>query len=115
MSHGERIPLSAASEPGPATRPGTILILTDNSEPPPGYAAIRHAEAAAVAQHGGCACCRVPSDLVTLLRQLFLERVRGETIFDAVMIEGSPQLAEAALTDPLVAARYELKALTRRY
>jgi hypothetical protein len=107
-----RIPLSAASEPGPAARPGTILILTDDGEPPPGYVAIRHAEAAAVAQHGGCACCRVPSDLVTLLRQLFLERVRGETAFDAVMIEGSPELADAALSDPLVAARYERGAIS---
>lgn len=107
MSNGARIPLSAASDPGPAARPGTMLILTSGTAPPPGYAAIRHAEAAAVAQHGGCACCRVPSDLVTLLRQLFLERVRGETAFEAVVIAGSPQLAEAALADPLVAARYE--------
>lgn len=109
MSDTARIPLSAASEPGPARRPGTILILTGDTEPPTGYAAIRHAEAAAVAQHGGCACCRVPSDLVTLLRRLFLERVRGETVFDAVVIEGSPQLAETALSDPLVAARYTLE------
>jgi len=113
MSDNTRIPLSAASEPGPAARSGTILILTADTKPPSGYAAIRHAEAAAVAQHGGCACCRVPSDLVTLLRQLFLERVRGETMFDTVMIEGAPQLAEAALTDPLVAARYELERSTR--
>ena len=109
MSDNARIPLSAASEPGPAARPGTILILTADTNPPTGYAAIRHAEAAAVAQHGGCTCCRVPSDLVTLLRQLFLERVRGEIAFDAVVVEGSPELAEAALTDPLVAARYALK------
>jgi hypothetical protein len=113
MSDGERIKLSTTSEPGPANRPGTILILTGEAAPPSGYAAIRHAEAAAVAQHGGCACCRVPSDLVTLLRQLFLERVRGETLFDAVVIEGSPQLAEAALSDPLVAARYDLERSTR--
>lgn len=110
MSDAARIPLSASHEPGPAHRPGTVLILTGDAAPPSGYAAIRHAEAAAVAQHGGCACCRVPSDLVTLLRRLFLERVRGETAFDAVVIEGSPDLAEAALTDPLVAARYMLEA-----
>jgi G3E family GTPase len=109
MSDGMRIPLSATSVPGPAARLGTILILTGDTAPPPGYAAIRHAEAAAAAQQGGCACCRIPSDLVTLLRQLFLERVRGETAFDAVVIEGAPQLAEAALSDPLVAARYELR------
>jgi len=113
VSASERIPLSAASEPGPAARPGTILILTSDTAPPIGYAAIRHAEAAAVAQHGGCACCRMPSDLVTLLRRLFLERVRGETAFDAVVIEGSPQLAQAALADPLVAARYALEPSAR--
>jgi G3E family GTPase len=109
MSEGTRIPLWATNAPGSAARPGTILVLTGDTAPPPGYAAIRHAEAAAVAQHGGCACCRIPSDLVTLLRRLFLERVRGETAFDAVMIEGPPQLAEAALADPLVAARYGLR------
>jgi hypothetical protein len=105
---GERIPLSATSKPKPASRPGTVLVLTGNSAPPAGYVAIRHAEAAAVAQHGGCACCRVPSDLVTLLRQLFLERVRGEIAFDAVVIEGSRTSVAAAMDDPLVAARYTI-------
>jgi G3E family GTPase len=113
MSDSARIPLSASSEPGPAARRGTILILTGDMKPPAGYTGIRHAEAAAVAQHGGCPCCHVPSDLVTLLRRLFLERVRGETVFDAVVIAGPPQLAEAALSDPLVAARYELETSTR--
>jgi G3E family GTPase len=109
MSDNARIPLSAASTPGPAARLGTILILTGDAKPPTGYAAIRHAEAAAVAQHGGCACCRVPSDLVTLLRRLFLERVRGEIAFDTVVVEGSRELAETALSDPLIAARYVLE------
>ncbi|HEX3497740.1 MAG TPA: GTP-binding protein [Stellaceae bacterium] len=106
MNGSERITLSATSEPGPAGRPGTILILTGDAAPPAGYVAIRHAEAAAVAQQGGCACCRAPSDLVTMLRQLFLDRVRGETAFDAVVIEGSENLVATAMEDPLVAARY---------
>ena len=49
--------------------------------------------------NGGCACCRVPSDLVTLLRQLFLERVRGEIAFDEVVIEGNRKSVEAAMDD----------------
>jgi hypothetical protein len=108
MSGGERIKLSTTSKPKPASRPGTVLVLTGSTAPPAGYVAIRHAEAVAVAQHGGCACCRVPSDLVTLLRQLFLERVRGEIGFDEVVIEGDPALTRQAMSDPLVAARYEL-------
>jgi hypothetical protein len=84
------------------------LILTGKAAvPPPGYAVVRHAEAAAIAEASGCACCRVPSDLVTALRQLFLERVRGDTNFAGLVIEGDPALIEPALADPLVAARYE--------
>src|SRR6266699_3482955 len=71
MSGGDRIPLWVSGEPPRVGRQDTVLVVTGDTEPPTGYAAIRHAEAAAIAQHGGCACCRVPSDLVTLLRQLF--------------------------------------------
>ena len=109
MSRGERIPVSTTSKPGPAKHPGTILVLTGGAMPPAGYVAIRHADAAAVAQQGGCACCRTPSDLVTLLRQLFLERVRGEIAFDEVVVEGSRPLLAAAMDDPLVTARYVLR------
>ena len=106
MSGGERIPLWRTSKPPPAPRQGIVLVVTGNVAPPAGYVAIRHAEAAALAQRGGCACCRVPSDLVTQLRRLFLERVRGETAFDEVVIEGSPSLIDEAMADPLVRARY---------
>jgi hypothetical protein len=51
----------------------------------------------------------VPSDLVSLLRRLFLARVRGETVFDGVVIDGPAVLAVAAMSDPLVAARYEIR------
>src|SRR4051812_26746699 len=109
MSDSERIPLSATSKPASGKHLGAILVLTGDAAPPAGYVAIRHAEAAAVAQQGGCACCRVPSDLVTLLRQLFLERVGGEIAFDEVVVEGSRTLVAAAMDDPLVAARYILR------
>jgi hypothetical protein len=79
MSDISRIPLWVTADPSPAERPDMALILTSKAAAPPGYAVIRHAEGAAVAEAGGCACCRVPSDLVTALRQLCLERVRGET------------------------------------
>jgi hypothetical protein len=111
MSGGERIPIWIAADPPHVGRQDTVLVVTGDAEPQAGYAAIRHAEAAALAQQGGCACCRVPSDLVTLLRQLFLERVRGETVFDAVVIDGNRKLIEQAMTDPLVAARYVLRGM----
>jgi hypothetical protein len=49
--------------------------LTGTAPAPPGFAVVRHADAAAVAQSGVCSCCRVPSGLTTVLRQLFLDRV----------------------------------------
>jgi hypothetical protein len=115
MSGNERIKLSATSKPKPASRSGTVLVLTGTTAPPAGYVAIRHAEAAAAAQHGGCACCRVPSDLVTLLRRLFLERVRGEIAFEEVVIEGRRKSVEATMDDPLVAARYVLLDSSRKF
>ena len=107
MSDDGRIPLWIAKAPARATRRGLALILTSEAKPPAGYAIVRHAEAAAIAEAGGCACCRVPSDLVTLLRQLFLERVRGETDFAGLVVEGAPALIEPTLADPLIAARYD--------
>lgn len=107
MSDDGRIPLWIAEPPTRAPRQGLALIMTSDTKPPPGYAIVRHAEAAAIAEAGGCACCRVPSDLVTMLRRLFLERVRGETHFAGLVVEGAPALIELALADPLIAARYE--------
>jgi len=102
-----RIPLFITAKPPHARRQDLVLILTGNTAPPPGYAIVRHVDAAAVAQEGHCPCCRTPSDLVTALRQLFLERVRGEAEFAGVVIDGPQSLVEQATTDPLVAARYE--------
>jgi G3E family GTPase len=112
---GDRIPLWIAADPPRAGRQGMVLVVTGDTVPAEGYVAVRHAEAAAIAQHGGCACCRVPSDLVTLLRQLFLERVRGETVFDEVVVAGSLKLAEAVMTDPLIAARYEIQGTNYKF
>jgi len=109
MGEESRIPLWIAVAPDGIGRERLALIMTASGAPPPGYAVTRHADAAAIAQKGGCACCRVPSDLVSLLRRLFLERVRGETVFDGIVIDGPAALAAAAMSDPLVAARYEIR------
>jgi hypothetical protein len=111
MSEESRIPLwIAVAPPDGVGRERLALIMTASGAPPPGYTVTRHADAAAIAQKGGCACCRVPSDLVSLLRRLFLERVRGETVFDGIVIDGPAALAvAAAMSDPLVAARYEIR------
>jgi hypothetical protein len=64
--------------------------------------------AAAAAQAGACPCCRAPSGLVAVLRQLFLDRVHGRVPeFDRVMVVADDEAAlRAALADPLVAARF---------
>src|SRR5262252_517402 len=100
-----KIPLYRASDPKELHDRGAALVLTTGSAPAPqGFALVRHADAAAVAQAGGCACCRVPSGLTQVLRQLFLDRVRGAVEFETVVVaaENDAMLAEA-LSDPLVA------------
>lgn len=109
MRDESRIPLWIAAAPSGVSRDRLALIVTGSGRTPAGYAVLRHADAAAVAQAGACACCRAPSDLVGQLRRLFLERVRGEAVFDGVVIDGPTTLAAEAMTDPLVAARYELR------
>lgn len=108
MRDTSRIPLWIAAAPAGIGRERLALIMTKGDKTPPGYGVLRHAGAAVIAQAGGCVCCRVPSDLVGVLRRLFLERVRGETVFDGVVIDGAANLAAEAMADPLVAARYEL-------
>ena len=74
------------------------------------FAVVRHAGRAAAAQVGACSCCRVPSDLVTVLRRLIIERARGEIDIEAVLVACESgdlaRLERDALADPLVAARY---------
>jgi hypothetical protein len=106
-----KIPLYRASDPARLHDRRAALVLTTGSAAPPGFALVRHADAAAVAQAGGCACCRVPSGLTQVLRQLFLDRVRGAVEFETVVVaaENDAMLAEV-MSDPLVAARYSLAA-----
>jgi hypothetical protein len=102
-----KIPLYRASDPKVLHNCRAALVLTTDSGAPQGFALIRHAAAAAMAQAGSCTCCRVPSGLTQVLRQLFLDRVRGLVEFASVVVvaEDDAMLAEA-MSDPLVAARY---------
>jgi hypothetical protein len=88
----------------------TALILTGVAMPTGTFAVVRHAGSAAQAQAGACNCCRVPSDLVTVLRRLVIDRARGDIDISAVLVTGAPadltRLAQDALADPFVAARY---------
>ena len=89
----------------------TALVLTGDGDAPPGtFAIVRHAGSAAAAQAGACNCCRVPSDLVTVLRRLVIDRARGTIDMSAVLVAGAPadlaRLQHEALADPFVAARY---------
>jgi hypothetical protein len=104
----ERIPLRIAEHASMAVGDSALVLVGDRSAQS-GYAIVRHAGAAAAAQRGVCPCCRVPSGLATVLRQLFLERVRGEAEFAAVAVDAPADLVEEAMADPLVAARYELE------
>jgi hypothetical protein len=88
----------------------TALILTSDGSLPGKFAVLRHAGSAAAAQAGACTCCRVPSDLVTVLRRLVIDRARGAVDMSAVLVAGAPadlaRLQHEALADPFVAARY---------
>ncbi len=102
-----KIRLSRMPAPGSADSE-TALILTDDRPAPVGFAVVRHADAAASAQAGACSCCHTPSDLTRVLRQLFLDRVRGAAAFEAVVVAAESDAAlDQAMQDPLVAARYE--------
>lgn len=87
----------------------TALVLT-RGDFADSAAVVRHADAAARAQAGGCACCRTSSDLVTVLRQLVIDRARGSVDFTAVVVEAEAaaveRLARDARADPFIAARY---------
>ena len=91
----------------------TALILTGNGVATGAFAVVRHAGSAAAAQAGACGCCRVPSDLVTVLRRLVIDRARGEIDIAAVLVDGAPAdlalLEQDALADPFVAARYVVR------
>ena len=86
----------------------TALVLAGAGAHPAGHPLVRHAETAAASQAGACPCCRAPSSLAAVLRQLFLDRVHGRVPeFERVMIVADDEASvREALADPLVAARY---------
>ena len=91
----------------------TALVLTGDDGATEAFAVVRHAGSAAAAQAGACNCCRVPSDLVTVLRRLVIDRARGDIDIAAVLVAGDPadlaRLEQDALADPFVAARYAVQ------
>lgn len=107
----QRLPLAFAASPDIShiDPQRTALVLTGGAAPG-AFTVVRHAGSAAAAQAGACSCCRVPSDLVTVLRRLVIDRARGEIDTSAVLVVGEPadlpRLAQDALADPFVAARY---------
>lgn len=108
-----RIPLIFAST-SPASdieRARTALVLTSGMAEPAGFALVRHVAAAAMARGGTCACCRVPSDLASLLRRLVIDRASGTVDFAAVLVIGDDrsflrEMTSDVRADPFVAARY---------
>jgi hypothetical protein len=128
----QRLPLAFAASPDLSTidpqRTALVLASTGpvrvtypplpegrgNGDTPGAFAVVRHAGSAAAAQAGQCNCCRVPSDLVTVLRRLVIDRARGEINIAAVLVAGEPadlaRFEQDALADPFVAARYAIHA-----
>ena len=112
----QRLPLAfvASTDISHVDPQRTALILT-GSAAPGAFAVVRHAGSAAAAQAGACNCCRVPSDLVTVLRRLIIDRARGDIDISAALIVGEvadlPRLVQDALADPFVAARYVVRAV----
>ncbi|HKW54604.1 MAG TPA: hypothetical protein VJO12_13005 [Stellaceae bacterium] len=128
----QRLPLAFAASPDLSTiDPQRTALVLARAHPPlaegrgheelriaipaqPAFAVVRHAGSAAAAQGGQCNCCRVPSDLVTVLRRLVIDRARGEIDITAVLVAGEPadlaRFEQDALADPFVAARYAVHA-----
>jgi hypothetical protein len=109
-----RIPLRVAAGAAPRCAPGEALVVARAAATPDHDGLVRHAGSAAIAQAGACPCCRRPSDLVTALRLLVIDRARGAVEFSGVVVWVDPpdrarSLAELA-ADPLVAARYAVPA-----
>jgi hypothetical protein len=102
--------LSAGHDAARPPHPNPLPKGRGNAELHSAFAVVRHAGSAAQAQAGACNCCRVPSDLVTVLRRLVIDRARGAIDIAAVLVAGAPadlaRLEQDALADPFVAARY---------
>jgi len=103
------IPVWLATGPVRGDRDGALILTRDQSAVD-GFALVRHAAAAAAAQSGLCQCCRVPSALGAVLRQLFLDRIHGTVDFATVVIAASDEAPVVeAMADALVGARYAYK------
>jgi hypothetical protein len=103
-----RIPVELVDATGIERRQHrTALVLTGGAGGSADHPLVRHAGSAAAAQEGTCPCCRTPSGVASVLRQLFLDRVHGRVPeFDRVLIAGDEAAVREALADPLVAARF---------
>lgn len=116
--NGGLIPLAFGAADLDGIAPARTALVATRGTARDGFALLRHAEAAAAAQAGACPCCRAPSSLVTVLRQLIIDRARGAADFAAVLVEGDaaalPHLAEEARRDPFVAARYAIRPVSAR-
>ena len=100
------IPLALALTPEPDEE--AALVLVGPAPAPAGFALVRHAGAAAAAQAGSCTCCRRPSDLVTALRRLAVERAKGVVEFRRVVVAADRSVLAELARDPFVAARYRI-------
>lgn len=98
------IPLVLERRPRPD--PEAALVLVGKDAAPRGFALVRHAGEAAAAQGGACPCCRRPSDLVTTLRRLAIDRAKGRAEFARVVVAAAPAIRAELAADPFLAARY---------
>ena len=101
------IPLELNDSPLPDATAALVLVGAAAAAPP-GFALIRHAGDAAAAQEGACPCCRRPSDLVTALRRLAIDRAKGKAEFARVVVAGDARLVAELASDPFIAARYRI-------
>jgi hypothetical protein len=100
------IPLALERRPRPDPEAALVVVGAAAGAAPGGFALVRHAGAAAAAQGSACPCCRRPSDLVTALRQLAIDRAKGTAAFARVVVAGPPSLRAQLADDPFLAARY---------
>jgi hypothetical protein len=102
------IPLALERRPRPDPEAALVVVGAEAGATPAGFALVRHAGAAAAAQGGACPCCRRPSDLVTALRRLAIDRAKGTAAIARVVVAGPPSLGAELAGDPFLAARYRL-------
>ncbi|WP_299441539.1 GTP-binding protein [uncultured Rhodospira sp.] len=92
----------------------TAVLVNEFGEVGLDHLLVRHVDEDIVLLNAGCLCCSVRGDMVTVLRDLFLKRVRQEIdAFERVLIE-TTGLADPApilhtlMSDPLIGAHYRL-------